>query len=195
MNGGTISNNTNRIEISDATFTMNNGTITRTHQEAISVTDGGKFTMKNGEITNNKGDGVFTDGATFIMDGGLISRNERGVTAGYQSSFTMSGGTISRNAPNCGVMVYGASFTMTGGTIASNEMDGQGGGVSMSGADCTFVKTGQSIIYGINGGDNANIAKSRGHAAISPDGKRDATAGPGVNMRWSQSGAKEGWEL
>lgn len=189
MNGGSISDNgvagnATGVHIGSATFTMNNGTISGNATGGVMVYPGGTFIMKNGRIINNRveyygssGGGVDVLRGTFTMEGGEISGNKA----------TYGGG----------VSVVEGTFTMTGGIIAKNTATSLGGGIELD-KSSIFSKTGNSIIYGVNGGTNANISEGDGHAAyISgtyPTVKRDLTAGEGVVMRWSENGSKVGWD-
>ena len=224
MNGGTVSDNgtptygLSGVFIDNGTFNMNDGTISGNVCGGVRIEDG-KFTMKKGLIVNNieeKGGGgvcVWDDGI-FIMDGGEISGNQ--TTAEYDGgdgggvfvagSFVMNGGTIANNtASNIGggVFVYtGGIFTMNGGTIAGNTtLTKAGAGVGLY-KDATFTKTGNSIIYGLNGGANANIAISGvGYAAYvgsapPTEAKRDGTAGEGAVIKWpSAQPTADGWDI
>ena len=226
MNGGSISDNGfvgsgyPGVGIDNGTFTMNDGVISGNADCGVSMSDG-KFTMKKGSIINNMkrynggkdGGGVHVSfSSTFTMDGGEISghtvRSGGGVFVGgdarNRGTFIMNGGTIAKNKAEDGGGVYinsYADFTMNGGTISGNTAEKCGGGVYISN-NVTFIKTGKSIIYGENGGSNANKALTGlsgiyGHAAYvnSSSVKRDLTAGEEVVMRWSYNGAtKQGWD-
>jgi len=223
MNGGTISDNGNNsgsgtsgVHIGQGTFTMNDGLISGNKAGGVVVyNNGGKFIMKKGRIINNRikyygssGGGVGILYGTFIMDGGEISGNEAtdgGGVSVVHASFIMNGGTISGNKAESwggGVFVAGdnSSFTMNGGVIAGNTSERFGGGGVGLYSEATFTKTGKSIIYGENGGTNANkTLTGTGHAAhvntVPYSTKRDLTAGEGVVMRWGANGnTKEGWD-
>jgi hypothetical protein len=154
MEGGSISNNTLIVTSSDG---LGGG---------IFVSNNSEFTMKGGEISGNKvetpgfagGGGAYVgaDGtSSFTMDGGAISANTLtstsigtasgsqggGVYIGGTCSFTMKSGTISRNA-----------------IVSSGDWAG-GGGIALS-ADTNFDKTG-GIVYGINGGTEANTVRAQ----------------------------------
>ncbi len=123
--GGIIGGNTRTmgggIHLSNATLTMNGGTIYSCSAE------GG-------------GGGVYlVSGSDFIMNGGTIASCTSTVGAGKgggvyggdsQSTFTMNGGTITSCTGNIGGGVYStALFTMKGGTITSCSANANGGGV------------------------------------------------------------------
>jgi hypothetical protein len=119
---------------------------------------GSSFTMKGGEIRNNKalnpgsgkGGGGVRVGAfgTFTMEGGTVSNNVSGndgggvYVAGISATFTMKNGEIRENhASGSGIgkgggVYVGASgtFTMEDGTISKNVSDNDGGGVYVEGA-------------------------------------------------------------
>jgi hypothetical protein len=116
---------------------------------ALIKVDGGKLILEDGAVitgnTNTKAsDGNQGGGGVYVNTGNLI----------------MSGGTISGNKAKYGGGVYLRldTFTMSGGTISGNTATSTGGGVFSSGSG-TFSKTG-GIIYGKDGGANANTAKT-----------------------------------
>ena len=201
MNGGSISRNGDigdkgdgysGVLLGSGTFTMNNGIISENKNGGVSLIGYGKqlFTMKNGKIINNTGGGVNVSGnydtmrATFIMDGGEISGNS-----------AIDGG---------GVGVSSAIFTMNGGVISNNIATGSGaasygygGGVNLN-DDSIFKKNKNCIIYGEDGGKNANTSSSGGaHAVAISRGalfaRRQFTAGENDIMSWG-SGAPVGWD-
>jgi hypothetical protein len=143
------------------------------------------------------GGGVYVTAGTFNMEGGTISDNivsssrwGGGVYITNTGTFTMSGGTIKKHTAYNGGGVYldmNRPFTMTGGIISGNEASNNGGGVYVA-AGGIFNKTGNSIIYGSNGGSDRNIASTTtsGPAVYTAAGQwRDATAGTGVNLSTS----------
>jgi hypothetical protein len=118
------------------------------------------------------------------------------------SSFTMESGVIKDNTAafvGGGVhMDSRTSFTMTGGVIKGNKAREGGGGVFASGI---FIKKGGTI-YGdtdavhTTGADENTVTggSAKGHAvALAWSLKRDANAGPEVNLYASASSA--GWIL
>jgi hypothetical protein len=206
MNGGEISGNS--ISYGDGsggvlvmgTFTMNNGKISGNYFGGVSVAPTGTFTMNGGEISGNSdrgGVGVSANDkfhGTFTMNGGKISGNTAshmggGVTVGSTTTFTMSGGEISGNT----VVPYLDTITATGGGVY----------VAKSG---TFIKLGGGTITGYASDTvKGNVVKNRsgivyndrGHAVYvdsSSIKRRETTAGPGVNLDSSKSGAAGGWE-
>ena len=219
MNGGTISNNgfnsgsgTCGVFIGDGTFTMNDGTISGNADGGVGMYSG-TFTMKKGRIIDNVieyygsiGGGVWFLSGTFIMDGGEISGNHATDGGGVFTGgiFTMNGGTIAKNTATeigGGVFVAGeyANFTMNGGTIAGNTSGRFGGGGVGLYTDASFTKNANGIIYGSDGGTNANKSMNDfGHAAYvgnSPVFKRDLTAGQGAVIRWpSAQPFADGWD-
>jgi len=172
---------------------------------------GGQFIMDGGSISNNKHDGVGGGvdlyesevnkiGTLFIMNGGTINGNKAEKGGGgvclSGGEFIMNGGTISGNSVDWywgggGVFIYGGgSFTMYGGIITGNSVAAaEGGGVFVTNGK--FFKSGGTI-------DATNTAK-KGKVAyylLSKDSfrKRDAAAGPNVNMSTIISGRAGGWE-
>jgi hypothetical protein len=193
MTGGTIQENT----------IANSG-----YGGGIIIESGATFTMTGGTIKKNEaifGGGVHLWGGAFTMTGGIVQENtafnQGGGVCIYTGAFTMNGGTIQGNIAvnGSGGGVYsGSTFTMSGGTIQGNTASydgyssgvGQGGGVFIAGG--TFTKGGDALIYGDNDADHSpdsteNTAGSAyGHAVyvhVYPSfKKRDATAGPGINL-------------
>jgi hypothetical protein len=130
------------------------------------------FTMKGGEIRNNKakknysnpfteqGGGVYVgSNGTFIMEGGTIKNNESDIdgggvyVAGINSTFTMKSGEISGNkslnasGKGGGVCVEASgNFTMEGGTIKNNESNNDGGGVYVGNTDSVFTMKNGEIL-------------------------------------------------
>ena len=133
----------------DGTLTMSGGTIKENIvQNAELVWNGGgggvyvgvtgKFIMKGGTITKNKGggynnssggSGVYVKGQ-FKMEGGTIEDNELAYEGGgvlvVGGEFNMEGGKITKNKSDRGkgVMVRGGTFNWSGGEITANEGDG-----------------------------------------------------------------------
>ena len=138
------------------------------------------FVMDGGEITQNKysntvggGGGVFVQRGSFTMNGGKISDNtvesNSGAGGGVSNDlgiFAMTGGEISGNkviawdnpAGDGGGVSSNGTFTMSGGVIKGNSAR-YGGGVQIHSG--VFEKTASGgIIYGSNGGENANTASN-----------------------------------
>ncbi len=140
---------------------------------AVDISDGGKFEMSGGAITNCKasddsGAVDIGDGCTFIMNSGTISGCRADDDAGAifikgNASFLMNGGTIE----NCSAGNYGGAvkirntsrFTMNGGTISSCTAQ-QGGGVYVDGSS-TFTMNDGSIASctAVNGGNSVFVVK------------------------------------
>lgn len=124
---------------------------------AVSVTDGGSFTLcdckDNGVITHEDGaDGRGVDveaTGTFNMYSGKISNNEFSGNDGggvyNKGTFNMYGGTIIGNKGNAlgGGVRNNGTFNLSGGTIINNTATSQGGGVYNNG---TFNMTDGTIV-------------------------------------------------
>ena len=185
MSGGEISGNSANygggvcVNYPHANLTMTGGKITSN----TSRVDGGgvrvwkgKFTLEEGEISNNVtvnaccGGGVSVDeNASFTMNGGEISGNTAsfsgdaggGVQVARSSSFIMNSGTISNNEATVGhgggiFIDNTSSFTMNGGEVTKNKASRWAGGVCNWGA---FTMTGGTIsgnTAGISGGGVSN---------------------------------------
>jgi hypothetical protein len=107
------------IDVNDGEFTMDEGAVLSENKlsltgstggGAVSVVNGGTFTMTGGEISGN----------TATYGGGVY-------VSGANAEFTMNDGTISGNNATDGGGVYldGGTFTMTDGTIGQSSPDGQ----------------------------------------------------------------------
>ncbi|MDR1221090.1 MAG: InlB B-repeat-containing protein [Treponema sp.] len=220
MNGGEISGNSagrGGAMCVGGVFLMNGGKIsgnTATDHGGVAFAggvyvSGGTFTMSGGEISGNTanatgfafGGGVGVDGGAFIMNGGKITGNAT-------SNTNTSTGTDSSYNYACGggVGVKKGTFTMTGGEISANTAYSikyyysYGGGVGVRDSG-TFIKQSGGIIYGSDadtGLKNAATGNTRGgHAVyvnISPDKKRNSTAGSGVTLNSGISGSAGGWQ-
>jgi uncharacterized repeat protein (TIGR02543 family) len=147
------------------------------------------------------------------MFGGEISGNtassssSRGGGVCANGTFTMSGGEISGNTASSYAYAYGGgvcadgTFTMSGGEISGNTASSYahayGGGVYISSSG-VFTKQSGGIIYGSDASDtlrNTVTSGNRyGHAVYSDGKKRNTTAGSGVTLDSSISGAAGGWE-
>jgi hypothetical protein len=153
MNGGEISGNTlsagagyGVAVLKGGAFTLNNGIIKNNEGNGVSITDG-VFAMTGGEISEN-GDFVLLRTssiydpdyyARFTLSNGVIKNNAGGIDVWPGSVFTMTGGVIEDNA-NSGVFNQG-TFTLSGGTISGNTAK-SGGGTYNSG---TFILSGGTI--------------------------------------------------
>jgi len=167
-----------------------------TYGHGVTVFEGGKLIMVDGEISNNNnafGGGVDVCGGSFEMSGGKIVNNESrwyggGVCVRDGGSFTMSGGVISNNkvfyynifhnndihytdGGGVGIRDAKSSFTMTGGTISGNTAK-NGGGVYVGVG--SFIMTGGSV--------TSNTA-------------RDGGSGGGVYSYSSSSFSRTGGEI
>jgi len=168
------------------------------------VYNGSTFTMSGGTISGNRADeggGVYNSGI-FTMSGGSISGNSanRGGGVYNGSTFTMSGGTISgNNASGEGGGVNNRyNFAMRGGTIIGNSAINYGGGV-YDNAYSGFTKTGGTITGYNSDPTNGNVVKDeggnifarKGHAVYSTNrgGRKETTAGPGINLSSDGTGA------
>lgn len=121
MEGGRISSNTSYEQIEEVT--------SRPYAAgAVYVSPGGKFTMKNGLIDNNKGGltgGIFAgslwgskgEPAIVNIDGGIIARNSAA------TRLQMGGGIAGFPA---------SKITINDGIIAGNHSDDVGGGIGIS---------------------------------------------------------------
>jgi hypothetical protein len=188
------------LTLQNITFTGSSGNT----KPLIKVATGGKLILEDGAvITDNKGAGVLIDGGVVEMNNGARIENngQSGVVAENGGSFTMNGGTISGNTAageGGGVSIDDASsFTMEGGTISRNTTAYLGGGVYVSSGG-TFSKT-RGIIYGSDGGPDANTANSsstaKSHAVCFRAGsvtkRRALTAGEGVPLNGATA---DGWD-
>ncbi|MDE6774664.1 MAG: right-handed parallel beta-helix repeat-containing protein [Treponemataceae bacterium] len=195
MNGGIITGNSRSgVYINGASFTMNDGTISKNTASfgagVYIVNRSSLFTMNGGAITENIADG--SSYSKYACGGG-------GVCVDYSSKFTMNGGVISKNstkgesAGGGGVFVDG-TFTMTDGTISGNSATKSGGGVFVSGG--SFIKSNTAgIIYGGDAADDkANKADQYGHAVYTKNGSRDTTARATMALDSKKYGAEGGWE-
>jgi uncharacterized repeat protein (TIGR02543 family) len=143
-------------------FTMENGKIIDNKADraagAVYVSYGA-FTLKNGEIRENRltgsspigGGGVYVAAGTFTLEGGTIAENQGGQGSGVyltheKARFIMNGGAIADHLSGGGVYMGGGTFTMNSGEISGNtssSQGSQGGGVYM--ADGTFTLSGGTI--------------------------------------------------
>jgi hypothetical protein len=192
LKNGVISDNTidndkgGGVSVGEGTFTMSGGTISGNTAAAgggVYTDSSCTFTMNNGTISGNtaissNGGGVRSN--TFIMNGGTISGNTSSGNGGgvSVSKFTMTGGTISGNIAyeGGGVRVYD-NFTKTGGTITGYASDAVNG----------------NVVRNINGA----VQSDRGHAVYISyyhyERRKETTAGPGVNLSWSNDYGSPTW--
>jgi len=167
LQGQAGNNNTVMHVDANANLELRNGTISGNTNSTyygggVSI-NGGIFTMKGGEISDNNapyGSGVYVvgSGSSFIMDDGLISNNSgSGVYVGNNNNFTMNGGEISGNtASNGGGVNSSGNFIMNEGSIFNNTATSSGGGVYV----------GSNGIFTMNEGyiSNNNVTVSGGNA-------------------------------
>jgi hypothetical protein len=170
-------------------ITLTGGTAERT----VSLnTTGSLFTVGSG-VTLTLGNNVTLLGrsdnysplVTVDWGGALIMNPGSKITGNTNNSWSSGGG----------VNVFG-TFTMNGGEIAGNRVEYGGGGVYVPGG--TFIKQAEAVIYGSNADTSLKntAVSSGGHAAyvaISPEKTRNTTAGTGVTLDSSLSGAAGDW--
>jgi hypothetical protein len=153
MSGGAVTNNKGCGVDSAGSFTLNGGEISNNHYGVQLTAASANFSMTNGKISGNTGDGVYISRGAFTLFGGEIVGNGRGVS--NSGTFTMSNGKISGNtADSNGGGVYNIGiFTMNGGEISNNVVTGSynGGGVWTNG---NFTMSGGEISKNtaLNGG-------------------------------------------
>ncbi|GHV76191.1 hypothetical protein AGMMS49942_10120 [Spirochaetia bacterium] len=201
-----------------------NGNSSPSNGGGVYVSNGGSFTLTDGEIQGNKaltaGGGVSIYGGTFAMQNGVIAGNTAASTAAadgtgggvfiIEGSFDFSGGSITGNsASNSGGGVNAnrdSTFTMTGGEIGGNSAEVGGGGVAVLGANNRFKKTG-GVIYGIDAdpaqqntttdqnGNSVNVSKSGDlRVAVITEIKRRRNTASRTNLDSSVNGDAGGWE-
>lgn len=191
MDGGIVTGNTYGGVYVAGSFTMNNGAVSKnTAEEGAGVYVTGTFTMNDGEIIENTANGASYEGGggvyisgTFTMTGGLISKNSVG---GW--------GSISGELAGGGGVYVNGTFTMTDGTISGNSTTKSGGGVLVNRG--TFIKSNTAgVIYGGDAAeDKANKADQYGHAVYTKNGSRDTTARATMALDSKKYGAEGGWE-
>ena len=149
----------------------------------VRVSSGGTLVMNDGSAitgghTGNNGGGVYVhDGGTFIMKGGNIYGNisfPRAVMApGAQGRPT----AVANNTPMYGGGVYvnnKGTFTKTGGTIAGY----------------TGNKETDNVVINSSG----NVVHNSGHAVYAGGKRKETTAGPDVNLHFSNGEFSGGWD-
>jgi hypothetical protein len=152
----------------------------------VSVLSGGTLVMNDGStITSNisfwHGGGVsVTGGGTFLMKGGTITGNTCFQPANA-SAMAASGGKINAlsEMPRKGGGVYvakGGTFTKTGGTITGYASDPQNGNVTKT----------------LNGID---VSQNNGHAVYAGEKRKEKTAGPDVNLHYSNGTFSGDWDF
>jgi hypothetical protein len=175
----------------------------------VRVNGGGTLVMNTGsKISGNSASfyaGVYVYYGEFIMNGGEISGNSASYGGGVyvnSGTFTMNNGKISGNSASSfdGGGVYVSSngtFTMSGGEISGNSAFFYGGGVYVS-IGGSFTKQSGGTIHGANASsvlrNNANSGQAV-YVNINLGSKqRNTTAGTGVTLDSTKSGAAGGWE-
>ena len=159
IKGGQISNNKANygagihISIYGTFEMMTGGTInnnTANKQGGGIHNNSNTFTMKNGQIYNNRatqGGGIHQKGGTLIIENGTINNNKATSYGGgiYTTGiFTIKNGEINQNTANYGAGIYTSNpSTMEGGTINNNtSAKGNGGGIYTN-KGTTTIKAGQ----------------------------------------------------
>jgi hypothetical protein len=141
---------------------------------AIIVYSGGTFVMNDGTITGNVNNSKF--GAA---NGGGVEVNDDG-------TFLMKGGTITGNI----------CFPV------NDRVTSQGGGVYVD-TKGTFTKTGGTI-YGYTGDSTGNevrelmgnsLSNGKGHAVYAGNKRKETTAGPDVNLHYSNGTFNGAWDF
>lgn len=196
--------NEERQTDSYGTFNMLGGTITGCTTHGVYVFSG-TFNMKDGRITQNKGDsdgaGVYVQWSTFNMSGGEISnnvadRNGGGLYVYRTSDIAISGGSITGNSAlgtgqaegdeagnGGGVYVrghelYPVSILVTGGAIKDNSASKLGGGVYLN-KYATLKVSGTPEVSGNTAADKASNVQI-GDKPITVAGKLEDGASIGV---------------
>jgi hypothetical protein len=165
MKGGVISGNTasavkdvgsflpNTVMVMEDGEICNN--ITYYLDGAITLVSDYDFTMRDGKISGNKGNGVnLSNNGTFKMEGGEISGNGKPTMSGpYTLGQTYNnGGYLSASYVVLGAGVYlgvGSNFIMTGGKILDNgTMEVHGSGVYQTNISSSITLNGPVEING-----------------------------------------------
>jgi hypothetical protein len=140
---------------------------------AITVFSGGTFVMNNGTITGN------------VNNSKLGAANGGGVEVNANATFLMKGGTITGNI----------CFPVT------DRVTSNGGGVYVD-SKGTFTKTGGTI-YGYTGDSKGNevrelmgnsVSNNKGHAVYAGNKCKETTAGPDVNLHYSNGTFSGAWD-
>jgi hypothetical protein len=150
--------------------------------------NGSLFTLQSG-VTLTLGSNVTLRGRTNNTDS--LVRVDSGATLVMEDGSKISGNTSSSSYGGGGVYVASnGTFTMSGGEIAGNTANSGGGVYVDSGR---FTKSGGTI-YGSNASDTLKNTATSGNAVYASSAKkRNATAGPDVNMDSTKDGAAGGW--
>ena len=172
-----------KVDIYDGTLITGNKAETNCGGILI-ANEGVVMTMHGGEFSKNtaaNGAAVMTwAGSTFVMKGGKISNNTvkgsgGGLYISTDSTFKMEGGTVSYNTAKNGGGLYFLRCTavLSGGSITGNygkyeikwvdgketKSGGQGGGMTLSGADVTLC--GVSMTYNKADGNGGAVITGR----------------------------------
>lgn len=153
--GGAIYVSGGKFIMSD-TATISENKASNAHGGGICIINNATFEMNNGTISGNtanlNGGAVYVNStATFEMNNGIISENTAnrggGVYVKENATFTMDRGTISENTANDGGGVYvtgdestSGTFTMEGGTFSGNKATEKGNGAYVN--PCAFKMSG-----------------------------------------------------
>lgn len=157
--GGTIILNSGAKVTGNTNSSGYGGGITAT-SAVIELNDGAEVSGNSVGGTYAYGGGIYTDRTTVTIKGGKITENTATI-----GTYPNGGGLFLNNYSTC---------IMSGGEISRNRASHNGGGVHTFNAS-TFIKKAASgsntsgVIYGSNGGVNANIAGRRGQAIIHYD--------------------------
>lgn len=191
---------TSRLVEAAGTFKLNGAVITggeaNTDQGVIHITDGGKFYLNTGSISDATVKGQYagtillSTGAEMIMNGGSISCNVSdelnsgaGVTICQGATFTMEGGNISGNTGfrGAGVLVFGgtnasnpaydeatvATFIMNDGSISNNHATGYQGNLQAADGGVYVQENARFIMNG--GTISGNISSHQGGGVATQD--------------------------
>jgi hypothetical protein len=210
---GHSQNNSSLVYVDGGIFIMNAGTSITGNNGASGRGGGvyvgrGTFTMNSGTIsgnTANSGGGVYVSNGTFTMNGGTIFDNTAADGGGVFISggnFTKTNGVIQGNTASSsggGVYAGGGTFTMRGGNIAKNTAVSGGGGVCIRNG--SFSKTGGTITGYKSDANNGNMVMDgtvlprSGHTVfVSPTVRKETTAGPTVNLSYSNGRPSGAWD-
>ncbi len=179
---------------------MNAGTIEVAEQGVYVSDEGSEFTMYGGKIISTGNIGVtLDDGAKFVLEDGEIEAKTWVVSAYNDTEFTMNGGTITTTGPDSiGVSGNGTSnpesnnyganakFVLNAGTITSNDLGvyaPQIGGDTYLGAGLTInaTKAGVEVRAGTLTVDGATIVVDENTAYdFNPNGSGSTATGVAI---------------
>ncbi len=179
----------------DATFTMNGGTISE--NTATGNSGGGvfigadaTFSMSGGTLSENTGHhggGIYSSGGTITLSGTAainenIATKDGGGIYNDNGAVIMDGGTINTNtavATGGGVRNNGeAAFTMNGGEISGNISDADVGGGVCNTDGVTFTLTGGKITNNTSNSYSGGGIASRGSTLIMSGGEISGNTAP-----------------